>query len=819
MIVIDHSKLQEVIAAYKKYFPTHIGDEIYKWKAVKQFQDKWNIDAPDFIQMFWDATSLFDNLLASMNHYPRGMVKEMAEAEPETVRQMFRNLFDEAQPLADRVNRFRSESDRIKEQYWPDKMHYQDFNAISTYLWARFPDKYYIYKYSEVRATTRVLKSSFVVRKGADTAGLLQAFDFFNLIRDAVQKDPDIRPMLNSVLTSDCYRDDTLNCVVVDIDFFVSRFFQETQPVAPVEAKDAKCWMYAPGEGAHLWDDCRKEGVMVIGWGDLGDLSQYESREAMRDQMRQVYGQEGSYMNASLATWEFTNEMQVGDVVFVKKGRSVILGRGIVEGEYSYDETRGEFCNVRKVRWTHFGEWITQELHAMKTLTEIGRYIDYVKRLNMIVNDQLPGEEQCNYWWLCANPSVWSMTDWPVGEEQDYTLYNDNGNKRRIFHNFIDAKAGDHVICYEANPTKQVTALAIVSRENDGKNIWFEKVESLMTPIPFSTIKENSDLEKMEFLVNPNGSFFKLTKEEYAVIMDLIRESNLGANHQEEYEVYTRDEFLDEVYMSEKDLTDLESLLKNKKNIILQGAPGVGKTFCARRLAYELMGEKDESRVSLIQFHQNYSYEDFILGYKPVGADFELQRGIFYKFCISAANNPDKPYFFIIDEINRGNLSKIFGELLMLIEKDYRGEKLTLAYKDEKFFVPKNLYIIGMMNTADRSLAMIDYALRRRFSFYDMRPGFDSEGFQKYQAALANEHFDRLIEKVKELNKAIAADESLGEGFELGHSYFCGQKTVTDDWLHQVINYDLVPMLQEYWFDNRKEVEKWKNALNAIFND
>ena len=819
MIVIDHSKLQEVISAYKKYFPTHIGDEIYKWKAVKQFQDKWNIDAPDFIQMFWDATALFDNLLTSVNHFPRGMVKGMCESEPETVREMFRELFDESKPLAERVNHFRAEADRIREQYWPDKMHYQDFNAISTYLWARYPDKYYIYKYSEVRATTRVLKSSFVVRKGADTDGLLQAFDFFNLIRDAVQKDPDIRPMLNSVLTSDCYRDEYLNCVVVDLDFFVSRFFQETQPATPVEAKDAKYWMYAPGEGANMWDDCRRDGVMVIGWGDLGDLSQYESREAMRDQMRQEYGLEGSYMNASLATWEFTNEMQVGDIVFVKKGRSIILGRGVVEGEYTYDEARGEFCNVRKVKWTHVGEWITQEFHALKTLTEIGRYTDYVKRLNMIVNDQVPTEEQCNYWWLCANPSVWSMTDWPVGEDQDYTLYNDNGNKRRIFHNFIDAKAGDHVICYEANPTKQITALAIVSRENDGQRIWFEKVESLMTPIPFATIKENSDLEKMEFLVNPNGSFFKLTKEEYGVIMDLIRESNLGSNHQVAYDAYTREEFLDEVYMSEKDLTDLENLLKNKKNIILQGAPGVGNTFCARRLAYELMGEKDESRVSLIQFHQNYSYEDFILGYKPVGSEFELQRGIFYKFCISAANNPDKPYFFIIDEINRGNLSKIFGELLMLIEKDYRGEKLTLAYKDEKFFVPKNLYIIGMMNTADRSLAMIDYALRRRFSFYDMRPGFDSEGFRKYQTALANEHFDRLIEKVKELNRAIASDESLGEGFELGHSYFCGQKAITDDWLHQVINYDLVPMLQEYWFDNRKEVEKWKTALNAIFND
>ena len=344
-------------------------------------------------------------------------------------------------------------------------------------------------------------------------------------------------------------------------------------------------------------------------------------------------------------------------------------------------------------------------------------------------------------------------------------------------------------------------------------------LESLMTPIPYATVKENADLQGMEFLQNPNGSFFKLTKDEFGVLMDLIRESNKSANHTASYEKYTQEDFLEEVYMSKDDLKNLENLLKTKKNIILQGAPGVGKTFCARRLAFEMMGEKDESRVTLIQFHQNYSYEDFILGYKPVGADFELQRGIFYKFCISAANNPDKPYFFIIDEINRGNLSKIFGELLMLIEKDYRGEKLTLAYKDEKFFVPKNLYIIGMMNTADRSLAMIDYALRRRFSFYELHPGFKSEGFQKYQAAMANPRFDHLIEKIESLNRVITQDESLGSGFELGHSYFCGQKSVDDAWLHQVINYDILPMLQEYWFDNRSEVKKWETELNSIFND
>ena len=819
MITINRTKLQKVIAGYKQYFPAHIADEIYKWKAVKKFQEVWNIDAPDFGAMFMDATSLHDNLLSSRNHFVRSMLKEMYDAEPDAVRAMFRDLFDENQTLEVRINRFRAESDRIREAHWPEKMHYQDINAISTYLWSRFPDKYYIYKYSEVKATTSVLESSYVVKKGADAKGFVQAIEFFNTLRQAVQQDQDIRPMLNAVLTSDCYKDETLNCVVVDLDFYVSRYYSKDEPAKPVALKDARYWMYSPGENARKWNECVQDGIMCLGWEEMGDLRDYESREAMREQMRQLYGFEGSYMNDSLATWEFINEVQVGDVIYAKRGRTHIVGRGVVESEYVFDDHRDEYKSIRKVHWTEVGDWDTQEFQAMKTLTEIGRYSDYVKRLGILVTGGVVPEEQCNYWWLCASPAVWSMTDWPIGEEQDYTLYTENGTKRRIFHNFVDAKAGDKVICYETTPTKQIMALAIVSKENDGKNIWFEKVESLTNPIPFAVIKENPDLANLEFIQNGRGSFFKVTKEEYVILMDIIRESNKGASHEVDYEKYDKGDFLDEVYMSEKDLTDLENLLKNKKNIILQGAPGVGKTYCARRLAYELMGEKDESRVSLIQFHQNYSYEDFILGYKPVGADFELQRGIFYKFCISAANNPDKPYFFIIDEINRGNLSKIFGELLMLIEKDYRGEKLTLAYKDEKFFVPKNLYIIGMMNTADRSLAMIDYALRRRFSFYDMRPGFESEGFQKYQAALANEHFDRLIEKVKELNRAIAADESLGSGFELGHSYFCGQKAITDDWLHQVINYDLIPMLQEYWFDNRKEVEKWKTALNAIFND
>jgi len=218
-----------------------------------------------------------------------------------------------------------------------------------------------------------------------------------------------------------------------------------------------------------------------------------------------------------------------------------------------------------------------------------------------------------------------------------------------------------------------------------------------------------------------------------------------------------------------------------------------------------------------VQFHQNYSYEDFVMGYKPVNDGFELKSGIFYRFCQKAANQPDKDYFFIIDEINRGNMSKIFGELLMLIERDYRGTKATLAYNGLSFSVPNNLYIIGMMNTADRSIAMIDYALRRRFSFFEVEPGFDSEGFMKYQKALNDETLNELIAKVIELNKEITLDRSLGRGFCIGHSYFCGQTACTDEWLRSIVDYDILPMLSEYWFDDSARLQRWENILRGVF--
>jgi 5-methylcytosine-specific restriction protein B len=287
---------------------------------------------------------------------------------------------------------------------------------------------------------------------------------------------------------------------------------------------------------------------------------------------------------------------------------------------------------------------------------------------------------------------------------------------------------------------------------------------------------------------------------------------------------YTKQNFLNEVFMKETDYDKLVALLKHKKNIILQGAPGVGKTFTAKRLAYSLISAEDDSRIEMVQFHQNYSYEDFVMGYRPTETGFELRNGVFYDFCEKARCDIENDYYFIIDEINRGNLSAVFGELLMLVESDYRDKPVRLVYKKDKLFsVPHNVYIIGMMNTADRSIAMIDYALRRRFSFFTMKPGFESNGFMVWQHKVSNDVFDTLIEKIKKLNADIAADDSLGEGFCIGHSYFVyDEKNIpangVEAWLRNVVYYDICPMLDEYWFDDKQKSEHWQNELTGIFS-
>ena len=349
------------------------------------------------------------------------------------------------------------------------------------------------------------------------------------------------------------------------------------------------------------------------------------------------------------------------------------------------------------------------------------------------------------------------------------------------------------------------------------------------------SLKENFDqIFPEEFMHRVYGSVIRLMptpvnygqRIEEAISEDSAKKEELRQELEEEeileeeWPDYTKEDFLKEVFLDEKDYDLLRGVLLDRKNVILQGAPGVGKTFMAKRLAYSIMGMKDSSRVKMVQFHQSYTYEDFIVGFRPSETGFKLKYGPFYNFC-KKAEKSRLPHFFIIDEINRGNLSKIFGELLMLIENDKRGEKLNLLYTEEEFSVPDNVYIIGMMNTADRSLAIIDYALRRRFAFFDVRPAFDSPLFEEMVRPYKESALPRLLSYVKALNKDIREDDSLGQGFEIGHSYFCVDENtdVNSRWIKSTIEYSIIPLLKEYWFDDPDRVDDWSEKLRGVEDD
>lgn len=546
--MIDKVLLREALALYKdNVISTKLEAEKYKWEAVQVFQDNWDLEAPNFAKMLSDSLSKTSNLLASKQVYPRKMINYFAEHAPEDVRRMFADLFNEQREITARFADFKNSANTLFNRYEKEEWnrHYQNENAISVYLWLRYPDQYYIYKHGIAISVASALKSDYHFKKGAYANNLRSFYRLYDEICDEINKDEELVDLVNSYLDEHHYPDP-----------------------------------------------------------------------------------------------------------------------------------------------------------ACKTLT-----VDF-----------------CFYTW---------------------------SSKKR------------------------------------------ETASSISPPLDIQ-----QELSK---------------NDEYMAIEDRAIMSDMGN------EPYDKNDFLKEVYMGESRYGELVAVLENKKNIILQGAPGVGKTFVARRLAYSMMGEKDNSRIEFIQFHQNYSYEDFMMGYRPVEGGFELQDGVFYRFCQKAANQPEKDFFFIIDEINRGNMSKIFGEILMLIERDYRDDVATLAYNGLPFSVPKNIYLIGTMNTADRSLAMIDYALRRRFSFFDMEPAFQSEGFKKYQKGLENDVLDELIVKIESLNEEIARDPSLGKGFRIGHSYFCEQEDCSEQWLRTIVEYEILPLLSEYWFDNNKKLQRWENELRGIF--
>lgn len=752
-----------MIENYKKHIAqTQLKDEVYKWELIEKYKGRPNLDADDLLQEIKSVG--YGNLMYAMG---KAVLNRLANERTEGLRELLENLFDESKDLTERVKAFNKQSLKLYRELESKLGHHQDERSISAYLTLRNPEKYTFYKYAFYNNYCKLLGIK-QAKKNERYTHYITLID--ELIENYIISDKELIELVKSYIPQ-YYDGSNHKLLAQDILYQMLDKNAEMPDSTTSKSNEQLYWLYSPGENAQNWEEFYNDGIMAIGWDKIGDIRQYTNRKQIKKALVDKYGGEGSKKNDVSANDDFLNKMKVGDVIIVKKGRSELLGYGIVTSDYIYDDAREENINLREVDWKLRGRWEINHPMITKTLTDITTYATddpnydtYYERLLGIMKEEMSEKITTSKMNYPLNTIFYG----PPGTGKTYNtvlraaeiiedrkiedydeaikIFNDNRHKQLEF------------ITFHQNYSYEDFIQGIRPDTDDNEVLTFEKRDGIFKKIADRALK---NLKESEAPTIPKKSF----EDAFNQFIFPLAEGEV-----EEIEVkMTRVSY----YITA--VTD--------KSIDFRKASG----GTAHTLSITTLNRMyDAESVLEIRGLTSY-YAPLLKELLKIGKDSSSRKEVVEK----------KNYVIIIDEINRANISRVFGELITLIEVDKRSHgQIPLETKlpsGDKFMVPSNLYIIGTMNTADKSIALLDIALRRRFEFEAMYPLYDIKDKTINDAEILKKLNDRII-------------ETKGHDFQIGHSFFMGSNGDTYD-LNKTMNNKVIPLLLEYYMNDEKEVK------------
>lgn len=817
--MFDKELLSQAIVEYKNQFEKWWPDERFKWEAVKYFQENWDIKAPDFSEMVTrtlDKQNVYYSLLTSSKRFPVRTLINFSKHEPETVRTMFSVLFDEEKDIFDRITTFKNTSELLRQKYFPnDNQHFQDENSISTYLWLKYPDKYYIYKFSEVKAVSTVLNSDYMFKKGAYETNLRYGISFYNELCEELRKDIELVSMLENAIDATCYSDPQLRTLTIDVGFFISRVIANSEKPS---AED----LY-PG-----W------------WPLLKDYNPNISKEQWRDFLetqREPFPSTLVMLKTMLELGGEATCKKLGEVLHIKPNACVMRG------------------------------------------ANLGRRAKKVFNLEPCMDKDVERFFAIPFLWKATVEENQELAIWRLRPELKAALEEMNLSDIKVSKNTDKIEIGQNTILYGPPGTGKTYntvcyAVAIIENkaledvmseaaDEDGYAEVFDRYNNYKNQglIAFSTFHQSYGYEEFIEGIKPVMEFdydeqadIKYTvadgvfKEfcEKANIVSENNKSDIGLNSSPSVwkvslwatgDNPVRTECLENGHIRigwdcyGPDITEETDFSENGGRNVLNSflyKMKVGDIIlsCYSNTSVDAVG------VVTGEYEWNGNYDDLNrvrkVNWLVKGIDENIveinNNTVFtlstvYKTKISVADalaivekhsdvfkkntTEQKNKVFIIDEINRGNISKIFGELITLIEPSKRigakeGIKAILPYSKKAFGIPDNVYILGTMNTADRSIATLDTALRRRFDFVEMMPdenvlsGIDVDGID----------ISRMLGKINERISVLFDREHT-----IGHAYFIGLRNDNSiDALANIFRNKVIPLLQEYFYEDYEKI-------------